>query len=149
MRVTKDALRLLDSGNDSDTCMESKLLPADLLSNDSETSQKNVGNETAFHMFRSDDQSNDNSFEKVMPVQRHSCPIMDHDEGNTSAHSAGNYQQYGNQMQVSEFKVLEDENDNSKCNYMSDKQSSPTAKYSSIFSESLFAKKDDASDDEG
>ena len=133
MRVTKDALRLLDSGNDSDTCMESKLLPADLLSNDSETSQKNVGNETAFHMFRSD-AANNNSFEKVMPAkQTSSCD----DEGNTSASSMGNYQPFGKQMQVSEFKVLDDTDDNS--NYLNHNQSSPVTKYSSIFSECLFA----------
>ena len=45
MKVTNDALRLLDSGNDSDTCIESKLLPADLLSADEdEISPKNARN---------------------------------------------------------------------------------------------------------
>lgn len=68
MKVTNDALRLLDSGNDSDTCIESKLLPADLLSADEdEISPKNTRNEMAFHMFHSDD-ANNNSFDKVMPA---------------------------------------------------------------------------------
>lgn len=134
MKVTNDALRLLDSGNDSDTCIESKLLPPDLLSADEdETSPKNARNEMAFHMFRSDD-ANNNSFENVMPAkQTSSCD----DEGNTSASSMGNYQPCGKQMQVSEFKVLDDADDNS--NYLSHNQSSPVTKYSSIFSECLFA----------
>jgi hypothetical protein len=136
MKVSTDALRLLDSCNDSDTCIESKLLPPDLLSCEDETSPKNARNDMAFHMFRSDD-ANNNSFEKFMPTKGLSSCNMDNDEGNTSASSTGNYQHCGNQMQVSEFKVLVDEHDSSNC--LSDKQSSPTTKYSSIFSECLFA----------
>jgi len=148
MKVTKDALRLLDSGNDSDTCIESKFLPADLLSNssneDDETSLKNTTNDKAFHMFPSStDQANNNSFEKIMPNQHSAHTLEQSSEGSTSPSSLGNYQQCGKKLQVSEFKVLED--DNSK--YLSDKELSPTTKYSSIFSEFLFAK-NDASDNE-
>jgi hypothetical protein len=134
MKVSNDALRLLDSCNDSDTCIESKLLPPDLLSADEdETSPKNARNEMAFHMFRPDDVDN-NSFDKLIPVKGlSSCD----DEGNTSVSSNGIFQPCGKQMQVSEFKVLDDEVDNT--NFLMNKQSSPANKYSSIFSECLFA----------
>jgi len=109
----RESIQFSDPCNYNDPSIEQKLLPLDLFSGEDEYSPRNSSRDMASNMLCTD-VNQYNSFEKEMQANTNSCCCTgEHDEGNTSASSSsGRFQVTEQQMQVSEFKVLSDGNDN-------------------------------------